>query len=148
MKELVDCLKRLLANEVSMYLTASGFHWNVEGDDFPQYHDFFGMIYEDVYGAIDPTAENIRRLGEYAPFTLPSLSKLRDVEDQKVSSDPMEMLNALDEMNEKVIECILDGFDIATKEREQGIANFLADRDGMHKKWRWMIAASLKAMAE
>lgn len=147
-KELVACLKRLLANEVTMYLMASGFHWNVEGDDFQQYHSFFGMIYDDVYGAIDPTAENIRKCGEYAPFTLPTLDNLREVEDKKVSSDPMEMLDALKAANDTVIDCLTECFKAASDAGEQGIANFIADRDGMHKKWRWMIEASSKPMAE
>ena len=148
MKELIACMKRLLANEVTMYLMASGFHWNVEGDDFQQYHAMFGSIYDDVYGSIDPTAENIRKLGEYAPFTLPTLDNLRDLDDVKVSSDPMEMLSALADANDKMIQCIDECFKAAQKANEQGIANFLADRDGMHKKWRWQIEASLKPMAE
>lgn len=141
---LVDCLKTLLANEIAMFLKASGFHWNVEGPDFHSFHGFFAMIYEDVYSAIDPTAENIRKLGSYAPFTLPTLDRLRDVRDVKTSTDPLAMCVDLHDANEKVLECIAECFKFASDDNEQGIANFLADRDGQHKKWRWQLEATIK----
>ena len=36
-------------------------------------------------------------------------------------------------------------FASANKANEQGIANFLAERDDMHKKWRWQLTASTKS---
>ena len=64
---LADSLKILLATEYAFTVKAQQFHWNVEGPDFVQLHEFFGNIYEDVYSAIDPTAEYIRTLDEYTP---------------------------------------------------------------------------------
>jgi starvation-inducible DNA-binding protein len=66
MSALTDSLKTVLSDAVTMYFTAHGFHWNVEGQDFSQYHDLFADIYEDVYSSIDPLAEDIRKLGEYS----------------------------------------------------------------------------------
>lgn len=34
----------------------------------------------------------------------------------------------------------------ATDANEQGIANFLAERDDMHKKWRWQLEATTKVI--
>ena len=64
---LADSLKILLATEYAFVIKAQQFHWNVEGPDFVQLHEFFGNVYKDVYGAIDPTAEYIRTLDEYTP---------------------------------------------------------------------------------
>lgn len=144
MDELIKSLKMLLANSVTMYLKASGFHWNVEGDDFTQFHDFFGDIYSDVYGSIDPIAENIRKLRAPAPFAVSTIDTLRTIEDKKVSTDPIEMCVDLSDANEIMIQNIAAAFKAATAVGEQGIANFLADRDGMHKKWRWQLDATLR----
>jgi starvation-inducible DNA-binding protein len=144
MEELVKALKQLLADEFAMYLKAHGFHWNVEGPMFSQFHDFFATIYEDVYSSIDPTAENIRKCGAYPPFTLPSLDSLREVGDKKVSTDPIAMCVDLSDANEVVIGCIEEAFKAANDANEQGIANFLAERDDAHKKWRWQLKATLK----
>ena len=141
---LADSLKTLLATNFAYYIKAHGFHWNVEGPMFAQFHEFFENIYEDVYSSIDPTAENIRKLGDYPPFTLPTLDKLREVEDGKVTTDPIAMCVALLDANDIVLEEIDECFKAATAANEQGICNFLADRDNMHKKWRWQLKATIK----
>ena len=64
---LSDLLKQFLASTYAYTVKTQMFHWNVEGPDFAQMHKFFQEIYEDAYGAVDPTAEYIRSLDEYAP---------------------------------------------------------------------------------
>ena len=144
MSALTDSLKTLLSDTVTMYFVAHGFHWNVEGQDFSQYHSLFAEIYEDVYSAIDPIAEDVRKLGEYAPYTLSKFTDLRTVEPKDVRPDPKAMAKELLRINNSLIESIADAQDEATKAKEQGIMNFLAERDDMHKKWRWMLTASTK----
>ena len=56
-----------LADTFFMYQKAHSYHWNVEGNLFPMLHEFFGNLYEEIYGAVDPMAEQIRSLNEYAP---------------------------------------------------------------------------------
>lgn len=145
MSKLTDALKTTLADTVTMYFVAHGYHWNVEGEDFSQYHGLFADIYEDVYSAIDPLAEDIRKLGEYAPFTLSKFIDLRTVESKEVKPEPKAMAKALLTINDGLIESIAKAQEEATKASEQGIMNFLAERDDMHKKWRWMLTASTKS---
>ena len=145
MKKLQDALKSLLADVFLLYLKAHGYHWNVEGQDFSQYHDLFGDIYEDVYGSIDPIAENIRKLDEAAPFRLERLAKLAKIEDKASTSNSAKSLaKDLLSHNDKLIEQLKAAFDTANKENEQGIANFLAERIDMHQKWSWQLRASTK----
>jgi starvation-inducible DNA-binding protein len=144
MSALTNDLKTLLSDSVTMYFVAHGYHWNVEGSDFSQYHSLFADIYEDVYSSIDPIAENLRKLDEYAPFTLSKFIDLRTVESVEVAPNPKAMAKALLKVNEGVLVTIGKAFASATKANEQGIANFLAERDDMHKKWHWQLTASTK----
>lgn len=145
MSALTNDLKTLLSDSVTMYFVAHGYHWNVEGPDFSQYHSLFADIYEDVYSSIDPIAENLRKLDEYAPFTLSKFIDLRTVESVEVAPNPKAMAKALLKVNEGVLVTIGKAFASATKANEQGIANFLAERDDMHKKWHWQLTASTKS---
>ncbi len=142
---LTDALKTVLSDSVTLYFAAHGFHWNVEGQDFSQYHELFAEIYEDVYSAIDPLAEDIRKLGEYAPFTLSKFTDLRTIEAKDVKPEPQAMAKELLRLNDGILESIASAQKEAGKEEEQGIMNFLAERDDMHKKWRWMLTASTKS---
>ena len=53
MNDIISELRLILALSYHMYYKAHSSHWNIEGADFPQYHEFFGDIYEAVYDSID-----------------------------------------------------------------------------------------------
>jgi starvation-inducible DNA-binding protein len=144
MSKLTDSLNVLMSNVVTEYFVAHGYHWNVEGQDFSQYHSLFEDIYTDIYSSIDPIAENLRKLGEYAPFTLGKFTDLRTVESKEVKPEPKLMAKALLKLNEEVLAQLVDTFKVANDANEQGIANFLAERIDMHQKWSWQLTASTK----
>jgi starvation-inducible DNA-binding protein len=144
MNELIKSLKVLVSDVVTFYFMAHGYHWNVEGQDFSQYHSLFADIYEDAYSAIDPIAENIRKLDDYAPFSLKKYMELTTVTFKDVEPSPKAMAKALATANESVIKTLNDSFDKATKANEQGVADFISGRIDMHKKWSWQLRASTK----
>jgi starvation-inducible DNA-binding protein len=144
MSALTNSLKAVLSDSVTMYFAAHGFHWNVEGPDFSQYHSLFAEIYEDVYSSIDLIAEDIRKMGEYAPYTLSKFIDLRTIEAKDVKAEPKAMAKELLRLNDGILDSITKAQEDANKAGEQGIMNFLAERDDMHKKWRWMLTASTR----
>ena len=128
-----------------MYFKTQSFHWNIEGIEFSQYHDFFADIYEDVYGAVDPLAENLRKLDAYAPISLMEMYGYKTLEEESTQVVLLkDMLTALQDANDKVIESLNKVFELATANKEQGLANFAADRIDSHKKHGWQIRSSLK----
>ena len=77
---LKDDLKTLLATQYAFVIKAQFFHWNVEGPDFAQLHQFFGEIYNEVYdNSIDKTAEYIRTLDDYTPGSFERFAELSQV---------------------------------------------------------------------
>ena len=142
-QSLADQLKVYLATNTSFYLKAHGFHWNIEGNNFPQYHTLLGMIYDDAYSAIDVLAEYIRSLGEYAPASFSRYTELSKIEEQTKIPKADLMIKELLKDNDIIIDMLKDIFDQATKDRENGIANFIADRQAMHGKWHWQLSATL-----
>jgi len=144
MSELIKSLKVLMSDVVTFYFMAHGYHWNVEGPDFSQYHGLFEDIYTDVYGSLDAIAENVRKLDDYAPFSLKKFSELTTVTFKDVEPTPKAMAKALLSANEEVLKTLNDAFKKASKADEQGIADFLAGRIDMHKKWAWQLRASTK----
>ena len=145
MEKLVASLRVVLGNTFTMYFKAHSYHWNVEGVHFSQYHDFFGDIYEDVYGAFDPFAEELRKAGVYAPISLMELYGYKTIsEDSAKPVSVNEMLFNLLIANTELLSALSTLFDIATAEKQQGLANFVADRMDKHKKFEWQIKSSLE----
>jgi starvation-inducible DNA-binding protein len=145
MDELKASLKVLLANATVMYYKAHQFHWNVEGIEFTQYHDFFEVLYTDVYNSVDPIAENLRKLDEYAPVSLDELFKYKTLKEETTREVLLaDILSSLIAANTEVLISLNNVFDLATKNKKQGIANFVADRIDTHEKHGWWLRASAK----
>jgi starvation-inducible DNA-binding protein len=142
-QNLVACLKDTLANAFVMSLKAHGHHWNVTGEDFHEFHDFFGGIYEDVDGSVDPLAENIRKRDAMTPFFLSDFAALTSIEDIEVGGNAMAMCKDLLMANDVMIQSLNECFESATMANDQGIANFIGGRLEMHAKWRWQLRSTL-----
>lgn len=140
--QLVDALKEVLSDTVVLYFKALGYHWNVKGADFSQYHSLFEEIYEDLGGAIDPTAENILVLGANAPYSLMDYHMMSSVKDSVVGNDPMSMARDLLLGHEQILMCLNRALGVATMADEQGLINFLAGRIEKTQKWIWQLKSS------
>ncbi len=142
--ELIKAMRTVLANTYVMYFKAQAFHWNVEGVLFSQYHDFFGKIYEEVYGSIDIMAEEIRALGAYAPMSINEMYADKTAMEAEGPMSISMMLSSLNSSNTELIAQLTEAFDIASRENKQGLADFLAGRIDAHSKHAWMLKSSMK----
>lgn len=144
---LIAALQVMLADGVTLFTRAQGFHWNVKGGGFgtfSQWHALFGEVYADTYQAIDPTAENLLKLGATAPYRLSEFVALRTLQDAPVIDDPMAMAADLLGANEQYLATLNRAFAEANMANEQGVANFIAERIDAHQKWSWQLRASME----
>lgn len=142
--ELAEKLAHLLADTVTTRFIFQGYHWNVLGPDFGEFHEFFGTLYEDVDSAIDDTAENILKVGFPAPYLLQDYTDLSCIKEERLDGTSVTfMLQSALRVNEKMIACLHGAGELAEKCREFGLMDFLAGREDMHKKWNWQIKAFL-----
>jgi starvation-inducible DNA-binding protein len=137
-------LKTAFASEYAFALKAQNFHWNVEGPLFGQLHELFDRIYTEVYGSIDTFAEQLRALQVYTPASLAKFSMLSKVEDENAVIDFQRMLSELLEDSEKMANIFRMVFSMAEAAGDHGLSDFLAGRQDAHKKYSWMLRASLK----
>lgn len=142
---LVDDLKTLLASQYAFVIKAQLFHWNVEGPDFAQLHEFFGNIYQEVYdNAIDQTAEYIRVLDDYTPGSFERFAELSVISGQTKIPRARLMIEELLANNGQMIDLLNQSFQSAEQENQQGIMDFLAERIDAHGKHGWMLRSFLK----
>jgi len=141
---LVDDLKRVQADTFAMYAKAHYYHWNVEGPDFVQYHDFLGKLYEELFAAVDVVAEEVRALQSYAPGVHRMLMELTKIQDDNTIPAAIEMFRRLLTDNDTVMEGLIAAYMSADAAGELGLANFLQDRMDIHKKHAWMLRSLIK----
>jgi len=141
---LLDELKKVHADTFTFYLKAHYYHWNVEGPNFPQYHDFLQNLYQEVFASVDTFAELIRTLDSYAPGTLTRLKELTSIEETDDVPDGKTMMTRLLQENNILRASLLTAYTTADTTGEVGIANFLQDRIQAHEKHAWMLRSILK----
>ena len=141
---LVENLKTLLASTETFSLKSRNFHWNIEGSNFPQYHAFYDTLYSDSYATVDIIAEYIRVLNSYAPASLTRYAELTIIQDQtKIPRAELMFAESFEDC-QKMIALVVEIFDVATQERQQGIANYMAELQDFYGKKLWMIRSILK----
>jgi starvation-inducible DNA-binding protein len=142
---LVTQLNKILADAFLFYFKTATFHWNIEGKDFVQYHEFLGDTYAQVYGSIDRLAEEIRMLGSYAPISLMQLVHTSNLRESTSKLDsPVAMFSVMAADNENIIIGLRAGQRSAEAAGEVGLANYLQDLVDSHKKLAWMLTSILK----
>jgi DNA-binding ferritin-like protein len=140
----IDALQQLLADVIGFYHRVHGYHWNVTGEDFAQYHELFGEIYGDVYGSVDGIAENIRKLGDYPIISLEEYAEMSSFSSTGLAGGTPRALAAdLYLANQELIEELKEMFSMLEAANEQGVANFIAERIDAHQKWSWQLSSSI-----
>lgn len=139
METLIEMMRKVLADAYAFQLKAHNYHWNVEGPNFAQYHDFLGNLYQEIYNSVDATAEEIRALDAYAPGSFTRFLELTDIECETTIPQPLEMMARLIVDNEKVLNTLNMAFKLANEFDQQGLADYIAGRIDIHKKHAWML---------
>jgi starvation-inducible DNA-binding protein len=137
-------LKTAFASEYAFTLKTQYYHWNVEGENFPQYHELFQNIYEEVYASIDPFAENIRKVGAYTPASFHRFSMLSQIDDETDILPAMAMIAQLYQDSERMVEILKILFDMCEELHQHGLSNFIADRMDAHQTHSWKLRSTLK----
>ena len=144
MEKLITQLKTILGTNFALYLKAHGYHWNIEGSNFPQYHDFLGDLYTSIFEQTDPLAEHLRALNSYAPGSLVRMLELADIQEATNIPDAMAMMRDLYADNERFIVHLRAGIAAAEMANEPAVGNFLQDILDAHQKHGWMLRSIIK----
>lgn len=144
MNNLIQTLRTLLATNFTLYLKTQMFHWNVEGPDFPQYHDFFAEVYGDIYEQNDRLAEYIRIKGFNAPGSLSVYNQISLIKDEDSFPIASAMMTQLLSDNEIMISLFERLYEVAEETKDHGISNYATERLDAHGKLAWKLRSILK----
>jgi starvation-inducible DNA-binding protein len=142
MDELLTAIRTALAETWCLYFKAHSFHWNVRGPLFPQLHELFGDIYEDAHGAVDGLAERIRTLNAMAPASLDEIAAPASITFAGIPTTAAMIVELID-ANAAVVNALGEADRRATIQLERGLSNYLQERMDAHKKWAWMLSATI-----
>ncbi len=141
---LVNELKQIQASAFALARKTQYYHWNIEGPDFVQYHDFLGNLYNEIDASVDVIAELVRTIPDYAPGAWRMLNELSVIKDDTEVVSALEMLARLRDDNEMLLNALRVCYETAEQAGQIGISNYLQDRVQAHEKHGWMLRSLTK----
>ena len=144
MEKLIELMKVYFATNFQYYVKAHGYHVNVVGADFYQYHKLFEKVYDDAQDNIDNIAEEIRTLQGKVPFSTKRIIELSEVDNAEDTPTGLVMVKKLLDDTEIVCETIRAAHTVAVKENCYGLVNYLEGRLDDHYKLQWMLRSTIE----
>jgi starvation-inducible DNA-binding protein len=144
MDKLIEQMKVYFATNFQYYIKSHGYHVNVVGPDFYQYHKLLQKVYEDAQENIDTIAEEIRTLDAIVPFSANRIMKLSLVNDAEDTPTALIMISRLLDDTEIVCEQIRVCRKLCEDNKCYGLLNFLEQRLDDHYRIQWMLRSTLK----
>jgi starvation-inducible DNA-binding protein len=140
-----DILSKIMADQYILYTKTRNYHWNVIGENFPQYHKLFEDQYSAIDEDIDAVAERIRSLGEKTPATLSEFLKSATLKEHPAKySDAETMIGDLLIDHETIIQNLRKDIESCLKLDDVGTQDFLTQLMEKHEKTAWMLRATLE----
>lgn len=142
-KTVLDTLKIALADSYILYLKTQNYHWNVTGPSFNSLHLMFETQYNDLFAGIDILAERIRALGEKAPGSFASYSKITNIKEGDENKSATEMVKDLAQDQDVIIKTLNKVLKEAQNIGDEVTVGIVTDRLEIHQKNAWMLRSSL-----
>ena len=137
-------MKRLFATNYQYYVKAHGFHVNVVGPDFVQYHQLFGEIYEFADDATDSIPEHLRVMEAIAPFSLKRIMELGRIKDSAERPEALKMVKELLADSQILMDHYEECHDMAVEEKCYGLINFIEGQMDDLGKIMWKLRSTLE----
>lgn len=143
--EIVKKVCQVLSDEFVLFVKTLNAHWNIEGADFYNKHQFFEIQYKEIIDIIDSVAERIRALGHYAPGTLNEFLQLtRLSEKRNDANDSSTYIRSLLEGHDAIIIFIREHLnEITNLYKDAGTGDFLSGLIETHETMSWKLRAHL-----
>jgi|TARA_R110000823_G_scaffold16107_1_gene51667 DNA-binding ferritin-like protein len=119
-------------------------HVNIVGRNFESDHALLKGIYEDLQSQIDTIGELLRTLEAYMPSSLEYVVEHSHISVEELSGTSIELLQAVYDDIEHLIECYDCLNDCAVDEGSDDIANYAQERILTLKKHCWMLRSTLE----
>lgn len=96
-------LNKLVAGAFALYVKTKNFHWHMSGPHFRDYHVMLDEQADQIFAAIDPLAERVRKLGGKTLRSISHIAELSRIkDDDREFATPLEMLQELVADNKSV----------------------------------------------
>ncbi len=133
-------LHQILADYYCLYTKLQCYHWNIEGENFVQFHTMFGSLYEKASVTIDEIAEHIRTLGDKVPASLELFAKKSNLKSANENLAAKDMIKDIARDYELITSSMESYYQALSP---QSVKRFLENKIDEHRKQSWFFKSIL-----
>jgi len=133
-------INKLVADALSLYLKTKNFHWHMSGPHFRDYHLLLDEQATQIYAAVDPLAERVRKLGQSTLRSIgqvAQMSRIKDNDEEFVS--PYDMLCELLDDNKGMAESLRNAHKVCDDNEDIATASLLETFLDETEKRTWFL---------
>jgi starvation-inducible DNA-binding protein len=139
-RKIASALNAIVADMFSLYVKTKNFHWHMSGPHFRDYHLLLDEQGEQIYAAIDPLAERVRKLGEATIRSIGHIGRLASIKDNdNAFVGPLEMLHELISDNKSCAASMRKAHGLCDKSEDSGTAGLLETLIDETERRTWFL---------
>lgn len=128
-----------------------GYHWNVRGQDFQQYHQYYAELYNGLFEDVDQYAEHLRSMDTNAPVGIMALNRYSKLATDEESESFVSIQGTLNEIYfgfNQLKDLVGLAQKYAGREGYTSLQNFLQEKIDGYNKILWQLKSSLENTLE
>jgi starvation-inducible DNA-binding protein len=142
--EVVEALRRQVANAFVLYANYKHYHWQTYGPLFRDLHKLFDSFGEAVLGTLDELAERIRMIGQNPPSNLADIQHLATVAPAAPDGTMRDMIEEADRNELIVVKEMRDAATVAEEHHDPGTVDVFSRMVQVHEKHEWWLRDMLR----
>ena len=144
--KIVVALNGLIADAFVLYLKTKNFHWHVSGPHFRDYHVMLDEQADQIFAAIDPLAERVRKIGGTTLRSIGHIAKLQSLKDSiSERVPPLEMIKELLVDNQAVAKAMREAHSLCDDNEDAATASLLEIYIDETERRTWFLFESSRA---
>ena len=144
---IAKALNAIVADSFALYLKSKNFHWHVSGPHFRSYHVLLDEQADQIFAAIDPLAERVRKLGAKTLRSISHVTQTQTLKDNNAEFvTPNDMLLELLEDNKKVAHAMREAHELCDEHKDAATASLLEIYIDETERRTWFLFESSRPL--
>jgi starvation-inducible DNA-binding protein len=135
-----EAVNRLAADMFALYVKTKNFHWHMSGPHFRDYHLLLDEHADQIFAAIDPLTERVRKISGTTLRSIGHIGRLTRVQDNDAEFvGPNDMLRELMADNRQMITSMREAREVAEEHDDSATTSLLEELIDQTERRTWFL---------
>jgi starvation-inducible DNA-binding protein len=135
-----EAVNKLAADMFALYVKTKNFHWHMSGPHFRDYHLMLDEHADQIFAAIDPLTERVRKISGTTLRSIGHIARLTQIEDNDADFvGPNDMLRELMADNRQLITSMREAHEVTDEHKDSGTTSLLEELIDQTERRTWFL---------